>query len=96
MLVKAGLSLTTQLLSLIGSRGEKAKEAIENARDAMDRTWTDEIITLYWFGPTILAMLGYAGALVQQQAAISDYSPLFQVQIAITAAVFGLGKMKIK
>jgi hypothetical protein len=96
MIVKAGLTLASSLLGMIGAKGERAKESLENARDSMERSWTDEVLVVYWFGPTIVAMFGYTSSLEAQTAAIAEFSPLFQVQIAITAAIFGLGKLKLK
>jgi hypothetical protein len=93
MIASAVVGLVGQVIGIFGKKGEARQEALKNVASNMHRTWTDEFITLYWFGPTMAAFFGYSHALVQQQAMIADNSFLFQAQLGITAAVFGLSKI---
>ena len=96
MIVKGALALAGQLIGVFGERGRAAAADLEARRVAMDRTWTDEFIVLFWFGPTLLSWFGYTTAIDEQIRSIANAPELTGIQVAITAAVFGLGKLKIK
>jgi hypothetical protein len=93
MIVKGGLALLGQLIGIFGEQGKAKAKALETLAANMARTWVDEIIALYWFGPSLLDYMGITGPLIRQMAMIGDGSMLFQTQVGITAAVFGLGKL---
>jgi len=93
MIAQGVIGLFGQLLGIFGAQGKAKQQALSQVAANMQRTWVDEIVCLYWFLPTILAVFGWPEGLERQQAMIGDGSYLFQTQVGITAAVFGLGKI---
>ena len=85
--------LAGQLIGLFGQQGRDAQANIKTRLAQMERSYTDEVIVAYWFGPTLVAIFGWAEPLVNQQIMVSANGEIFAIQAAITAAVFGLGKM---
>jgi hypothetical protein len=81
-----------QVIGLIGQRGKAAQDAL-NARVAMmQRSMTDEFIGLYWLSPGFMAWVD-ADRASEWIAAVTSNAEFFQMQVAITVAVFGLGKI---
>ena len=94
MIVSGVLNLFGQLIGVFGQKGKAKQEQITATAANMQRTWTDEIIVLYWFGPTLLALFGFSEPMDRQLLMITaENSLLFEVQVGITAAVFGLSKI---
>lgn len=92
MIVKGAIALAGQVIGLFGERGKATQEAIARARDNMARSWTDEFIALYWFGPSFVGWFNPERS-IEIQAAMTAQPDVLAIQIAITAAVFGLGKL---
>lgn len=93
MLINGLIGLAGQIVGLFGKRGAAKQEALKAVASNMQRTYVDELIVLYWFLPTVLAIAGFPDTLERQQAMIADGSLLFEVQLGISAAVFGLNKI---
>jgi len=92
VIVSAIGNLLGQVIGLFGERG-KAKQASLDARVAnLARSWTDEFITVVWFSPLIVAWFSpeRSDAWI---ASITGQVEYFGMLSAITAAVFGLGKI---
>jgi|TARA_R110002096_G_scaffold5079_4_gene23644 hypothetical protein len=94
MIATGVINLAGQIIGLFGQKGAAAQAQIKATAANMQRTYTDEVIVLYWFGPSIVSLFGLAEPMQQQLLMINaDTGLLFEVQIGITAAVFGLGKL---
>lgn len=85
--------LAGQIIGLFGERGRANQAVIKERLAQMERSYTDEVIIAYWFGPTIVSIFGWAAPLINQKGMITENTEIFAVQTALTAAVFGLGKM---
>jgi len=92
MLVPLAGNLIGQVIGLFGQKGQASKEALQARMGAMERSWTDEILVVYWFSPGIASWIDpvYATTMI---AAMFSNTELVALQGAITAAVFGLGKV---
>ena len=84
--------LAGQIIGLFGAAGQQKREALNARIQNMQRSWTDEILVLYWFSPSFVAWVNPDKATTMIQAMTAD-KEFFAVQAAITAAVFGLGKL---
>jgi len=82
-----------QLIGLFGQRGQATKEALKARVAMMERSWTDEFLVLYWFGPAMFLALFWPDRYTAYVAALTAQPDFFLMQGLITAAVFGLGKM---
>jgi hypothetical protein len=58
----------------------------------MARSWTDEFLVVYWFSPSIVGIFNTAKG-IEMSSNMTHNTELFALQVAITAAVFGLGKI---
>ncbi len=93
MLVKLLGSLLGSLIGLAGDWGKNKQAALMTRLSNMQRSWTDEFITVVYFSPLLVAWFApeRAGAWVQMvQSLPQEYNA---VLAGITAAVFGLGKI---
>ena len=93
MLANLTAGLVGQVIGLFGEKGRATQAALKARVEAMGRSWTDEIITLVWFSPAIVAWFSpdKAGEWIER---IFNTSPEYTaLLIGITAAVFGLGKI---
>ena len=93
MFAQALVGILGQVVGIFGAKGKAKQDALSHVASNMHRTWTDEVLALYWFGPSMASFFGYDHALIQQQLMIGDNSFLFQAQLGISAAVFGLSKL---
>jgi hypothetical protein len=84
--------LLGQIIGLFGQRGQAAKENLQARISNAQRSWTDEVIALVWFSPLLVAWFSKpkAQAWIETVTADSEY---YGMLVAITAAVFGLGKL---
>ena len=93
MIVSGIMGLAKAGLAIFGNRTEAAQKVVQTRIDSMSRTWTDEILVVFWFAPTIVGWFS-----TDKGAAMIDLmtrdKELLGVQLLITGAVFGLGKMK--
>ena len=96
MIWQAGIGLIGQVIGLFGERGKAKQQALTAVAQNFQRTWVDELIVLYWFFPSVLAYLGYTESLDTQIEMLSSSGPLMEIQIGISAAVFGLNKLSGK
>ena len=87
--------LVGQVIGLFGEKGKAQQEALKERVSNMQRSLTDEFIAAIWFSPVVMAWFDPARADAWIAAVFSnqEYSALL---IAITAAVFGLGKINGK
>ena len=90
--VKLGAGLVGQAISLFGERGKAAQADLVARAENMKRSLTDEFLVLYWFSPTIVGIFD-AEKGIEMSSNMTQNSELFALQVAITAAVFGLGKI---
>jgi len=81
-----------QVIGLFGAKGRAQQERMMARVAAMERSWTDEVIALYWFSPGFVAWFSPERA-TEWIAAVSSQPEFFATQGIITAAVFGLGKI---
>ena len=87
--------LAGQIIGMFGKSGEARQDAIKARIDSMQRTWSDEILIVYWFAPSVRAWWDPEGGTAMIEAMTSS-EQFFGIQVAITAAVFGLGKLNGK
>jgi hypothetical protein len=92
MIVNAALGLVGQVISLFGQAGKAKQEDLKTRVEAMKRSWTDEILVVYWFSPTMVGWFDLAKS-IEMQNSMTANTELFAMQVAISAAVFGLGKI---
>jgi len=90
--VKLGAGLVGQVIGLVGDKGKAAQADLVARAENMKRSWTDEVLVIYWFSPSVIAWFDKEKSLEVQQTMTAD-PELFALQVAITAAVFGLGKI---
>ena len=95
MIVEAGINLVGQVIGLFGAKGKATQEDIKARVANMERSWTDEFIAVYWFGPDFIGWFDPAWALQIKAGQVAEPEVL-AIQVAITAAVFGLGKLNGK
>ena len=95
MIVEAGINLVGQVIGLFGAKGKATQEDIKARVANMERSWTDEFIAVYWFGPDIIGWFNPDWALAIKTTQVAEPEVL-AIQLAITAAVFGLGKLNGK
>ena len=95
MLVKAGISLAGQIIGLFGARGKATQEALKARQESMQRTWTDEFITVVWFSPLLVAWVEPDRATAWIDAVLGQNPEYVAIVASITAAVFGLGKIGV-
>lgn len=93
MIVSGIMSLAGQLIGLVGAKGKAAQEQINTRVSAMERSWTDEVLVAYWFSPGFVAWFSPEAVEAWTKATVGN-EQLFTIQLLITAAVFGLGKIK--
>lgn len=93
MIANGILNIIGQVVGIFGQTGKAKQEALKQVAANMQRTWTDEIIVAYWFAPSVLALFGYPDALTTMQGFAQSGDLLFEMQVGISAAVFGLGKL---
>lgn len=90
----AGLvaNLVGQVIGLFGQKGKAAQDALAARVNNMERSWTDEFITVIWFSPVMVAWFdpGKSDAWIKSVTGNTEY---FGMLAGITAAVFGLGKI---
>jgi len=90
----AGLlvNLVGQVIGIFGAKGKAAQENLATRVNAMERSWTDEFITLVWFSPVLVSWFNpeRANAWIVTVTGNTEY---FGMLAGITAAVFGLGKI---
>ena len=96
MIWQAGIGLIGQVIGLFGQAGKAKQEALKATAQNFQRTWVDELIVLYWFFPSVLAYLGRPESLQTQVDMLNASGPLMEIQIGISAAVFGLNKLSGK
>lgn len=92
MFATAAVGLVGQVIGLFGSKGKATQESLKVRVASMERSWTDEVIVVIWFSPLVVGWFN-AQAATDWIAAVfanDEYSALL---FAITAAVFGLGKI---
>ena len=90
MIWQGAIGLLGQVIGLFGERGKAKQEALKTVAANMQRTWVDAIIVLYWFAPTVLSWVG----ILKPLYSLETMDPqLMQVQLGISAAVFGLNKL---
>ncbi len=92
MIVNAAAGLIGQVIGLFGSKGRATQEQLKARVESMGRSWTDEFITIVWFSPLVAAWVSPEAAAAWIEAVTSDVE-YFAMVGAITAAVFGLGKL---
>ena len=92
MIVAGALKLLGSVVGLVGAKGKAAQENIKARTDAMGRTWTDEVLVAYWFLPGFVAWFNPEAVSAWTAATVGN-EQLFTIQLLITAAVFGLGKI---
>lgn len=90
MIWKAGIGLLGQVIGLFGEAGKAKQEALREVAANFQRTWVDEIVVLYWFAPTVLSWFGILKPLYSLETMAPE---LMQIQLGITAAIFGLNKL---
>ncbi len=93
MIVSMLGGLAGQVIGLFGQKGKASQENIKARMDNMKRSWTDEFIAVYWFSPSIMAWFNPEKAELMITVMMSN-TEMVAIQVAITAAVFGLGKVK--
>lgn len=93
MLVGAGINLIGQVIGLFGKKGEAQQAQLKARVEAMDRSYTDEYLVVFWTLPGVVAWFNPDRAQVWIDTLFSSelYAGLI---IGITASVFGLGKIK--
>lgn len=96
MIWQAGIGLLGQVIGLFGERGKAKQEALREVAQNFQRTWVDELIVIYWFAPSVASYFGAGQALANQIAMLDASGPLMEIQIGISAAVFGLNKLSGK
>ena len=90
MIWQGAIGLLGQVIGLFGQAGKAKQEALKTVAAGFQRTWVDEIIVLYWFAPTVLSWFG----ILKPLYSLETMDPqLMQVQLGISAAVFGLNKL---
>ncbi len=94
MIVSGIMTLLGQGLGLLGNRGKAAQERMNVRVSAMERSWTDEFLVVVWFYDRILAVFDPAAAEAYLYAVSQAPVDHIAMQVAITGAVFGLGKVK--
>lgn len=84
--------LAAEVIGIFGQRGKEKREEIKTRIENMQRSWTDEILVVYWFAPSVLAWFNpeHAAKMISSMTADEQF---FGIQVAITVAVFGLGKL---
>ena len=93
MIVKLLGTLIGSIVGLVGDWGKGKQEALMTRLNAMQRSWTDEFITVVYFSPLMVAW--FAPERSEQWVAMVQSLPAEYnaVLAGITAAVFGLGKI---
>ena len=87
--------LAGQVIGLFGAKGKAQQQNIQTRMALMQRTWVDELLVVFWFAPSIVSWVSpeKADAMITSMMGNSE---LTLMQGAITAAVFGLGKVSGK
>ena len=94
LLAKLGIGLAGEVIGIF-SEGGKAKAAETATRiQNMGRSWTDEFIVLVFFTPIIIGWFSPDSVYAYFQTLGSMPEWYTALVIGITAAVFGLGKIK--
>jgi hypothetical protein len=90
----AGLiaNLAGSVIGLFGQAGKAKQDALTARVSNMERSWTDEVIALYWFGPSFIGFFNPETSVAIQGAMFANQE-LVGIQVGITMAVFGLGKI---
>lgn len=93
MIINGALGLVGQVIGLFGAKGQRTQEQMKARLDAMGRSWTDEFIAVVWFSPLIVAWVSpeRAQSWIDTITSQNDY---FAMLVAITLAVFGIGKIQ--
>ena len=94
LMAKLGMGLAGNVIGIFSENG-KAKAAETASRiESMGRSWTDEFIVIVFFSPIIVNW--FAPERATAWFASLDTAPEWYTAlvIGITAAVFGLGKIK--
>jgi hypothetical protein len=92
MIVSGVAGLIGQVIGLFGARGKATQEQLKARVESMGRSWTDEFIAVVWFSPLVAAWFSPERA-NEWIAAVTSNVEYFAMVGAITAAVFGLGKL---
>ena len=85
--------LVGQVIGLFGAKGKARQQAISNRISAMERSLTDEFIAVVWFSPMVVCWFSPERATAWIDAVTKNNPEYFAMLAAITAAVFGLGKI---
>jgi len=91
-LINVVAGLAGQIIGLFGTKGKAQQEALKVRVENMKRSWTDEILVMYWFGPSFIGWVNPAHGIEIQNAMFAN-TEIVSIQVALTAAVFGLGKL---
>jgi len=95
MIVNIAAKLLGSVIGIWGEKGKAKQEALATRVEAMKRSWTDEFIAVYWFSPSIVSWFDPDKATAMITSMTSN-EQFFGVQIGITLAVFGIGKLNGK
>jgi hypothetical protein len=94
LLAKVGMSLAGDVVGIFSANGKAKAEATAQRIQSMGRSWTDEFIVLVFFSPIIVSWFSPTRAAEYYSAFDSMPEWYAALIIGITAAVFGLGKLK--
>jgi len=92
MIVSLLGNLAGQVIGLMGKKGAAKQAEIAERMQQMERSWTDEVLVVYWFSPSMIGWISPAKADAIITVMFSN-PEMVTIQAAITAAVFGLGKV---
>jgi hypothetical protein len=92
MIVGGIINLLGQAIGMFGAKGKAKQDALAVRVSGMGRSWTDEFIALYWFGPSFVGFWSPEASIAIQSAMFNN-KELVGIQVGITMAVFGLGKL---
>jgi len=93
MIAKLAFELLGQVVGVFGERGKARQEWLVERASALQRSGTDEIITVVWFSPAVVAWFSPDRANAWIDTILGGNPEYVYIVSAITAAVFGLGKV---
>jgi hypothetical protein len=94
LLAKLGMTLAGDVVGIFSANGKAKAEEVASRIQNMGRSWTDEFIVLVFFAPIVVAWFSPENAAAYFDSFYAMPEWYKALIIGITAAVFGLGKIK--
>ena len=92
-MINLAAEILGQVIGLFGDKGKATQESLKARVENMQRSWTDEFITAFWFLPMLVGWFNPEAAATWIRMVFSTSPEYSGLLIGITVAVFGLGKI---